>query len=249
MRYLWDMHYEYLKSAGRLTRLVFPIFAHWLRVWDRASADRVDAFIANSTFVASRLRKFYRREAQVVFPPVDTMNFSHTRARDDFYLLLGQLVPYKRPDLAIEAFNRMGLPLVVIGEGKLLRDLRTTAGPNIKLLGRQPFDVVKDHMERCKALVFPGVEDFGIVPVEAMAAGAPVIAYGRGGVLDTVIDGETGVLFSAQTSSALESAVLRIERGLASFDREALRSRALEFDKSVFMRNIADAIRRAQVSS
>jgi glycosyltransferase involved in cell wall biosynthesis len=248
MRYLWDMHHEYLQRAGWLTRAVFPLVAHWLRVWDRASADRVDVFVANSRFVASRIHKYYRRDSQVVFPPVDTSSFSHTADRGDFYLWLGQLVPYKRPDLAIEAFNRLQLPLVVIGDGELLKELRATSRSNIRLLGRQPFHVVKDHLERCKGLIFPGVEDFGIVPVEAMASGAPVIAYARGGAMDTIVDGKTGILFHHQTAAELEAAVQRIESGAISFDRETLRSRSLEFDKSVFRRKIVEVISRAEIS-
>ena len=248
MRYLWDMYHEYLGNAGRLIRTLFPVLAHWLRVWDRASADRVDTFVANSNFVASRIRKFYRRESQVVFPPVDTCNFDHTRPREDFYLCLGQLVRYKRADIAVDAFNRLNLPLVVIGEGELLNELRVLAAPNIRLLGWQDRSVVKDHLERCKGLVFPGTEDFGIVPVEAMASGAPVIAYSRGGVLDTVIDGKTGVLFHEQTAEALMSAVQRIESGLCKFDSVVLHGHALKFDKSVFKDKISQAIQQAQTA-
>jgi len=245
MRYLWDMYNSYLLDAGRLIRFIFPLVAHWLRVWDRASADRVDFFIANSSYVASRIRKFYRRDAEVIFPPVNTDEFSHTEVRGGFYLCLGQLVAYKRADLAVEAFNKLRLPLVVIGEGELFHELERKALPNVRMLGRQPFSVVKSHLERCKGLIFPGVEDFGIVPVEAMAAGAPVIAYGRGGVLDTVVDGVTGVLFSEQTIEALAEAVSKVETGQVAFDREALRKHALKFDKSVFKEKIASSIDRA----
>ena len=246
MRYLWDMYHEYLGGANRIVRALFPILAHWLRVWDRASADRVDVFVANSSFVASRIRKFYRREAQVIFPPVNTSDFSNTRLRGDFYLFLGQLVRYKRADIAVAAFNRLNLPLVVIGEGELLEELRGTAGPSIRLLGWQDRMVVQDHLERCKGLVFPGTEDFGIVPVEAMAAGAPIIAYGRGGVLDTVIDGKTGILFQEQSVDALAAAVLRIESGECGFDPEVLRAHALKFDRTIFKENMMQAIERAR---
>lgn len=234
MRYLWDMYPAYLGRAGRLIRTLFPLVAHWLRVWDRVAADRVDTFVANSGFIAARIRKFYRREAQVVFPPVNTSAFVADRPRQDFYLCLGQLVAYKRADLAVDAFNQLGLPLVVIGEGELLPELSARAGSNIHFLGRQPFAVVQEHLQHCKGLIFPGVEDFGIVPVEAMAAGAPVIAYGRGGVLDTVIDGETGLLFHEQTVTALIQAVQQIESGAVTFEPQRLRQQAEKFDRQVF---------------
>ncbi len=246
MRYVWDMYPAYLQGAGRLVRALFPWVAHWLRVWDRASADRVDHFVANSSFVASRIRKFYRREAEVVFPPVNVTAFDHRRERGDFYLCLGQLVPYKRADMVVEVFNRLGLPLVVIGEGELFDRLKAIAGPNVQLLGRQPFDVVKDKLETCKALVFPGLEDFGIVPVEAMASGAPVIAYGKGGALDTIVHGQTGVLFDEQSNEALERAVRACEAGQHRFDVEVLREHASGFDKRIFQRRFLQAVARAR---
>ncbi|RJG02036.1 glycosyltransferase [Noviherbaspirillum sedimenti] len=242
MRYLWDMYHEYLGKAAIPIRLLFPILAHWLRVWDRASADRVDAFVANSNFIASRIRKYYRRESEVIFPPVNTSEFVADRPRGDYYLCLGQLVAYKRSDLAVDAFNRLNLPLVIIGEGELYAELKARAAPNIRFLGRQPFSVVKEHLECCKGLIFPGMEDFGIVPVEAMAAGAPVIAYGRGGVLDTVIDGKTGILFHEQTLDALIEAVQKVESGNVQFDPSKLRAHSLRFDKIVFKQNMRDLI-------
>lgn len=245
MRYVWDMYPAYLSGAGRVVRALFPWVAHWLRVWDRASADRVDHFVANSSFVASRIRKFYRREAEVVFPPVNVTAFDHRRERGDFYLCLGQLVPYKRADMVVEVFNRLGLPLVVIGEGELFERLKAIAGPNVQLMGRQPFGVVKDKLETCKALVFPGLEDFGIVPVEAMASGAPVIAYGKGGALDTIVHGQTGVLFDEQSNEALERAVRACEAGEHRFDVEALREHASGFDKRIFQHRFLQAVARA----
>lgn len=242
MRYVWDMYHDYLKGAGRLIRALFPLIAHWLRVWDRASADRVDFFIANSTFVASRIRKFYRRESEIVFPPVNVRSFDHMQPRENFYLYLGQLVPYKRADLVVDAFNELGLPLVIIGEGELYDEIKAKAKANIQVMGRQSFNVVKDHLQRCKGLVFPGMEDFGIVPVEAMAAGAPVIAYQKGGALDTVIDGKTGLFFAEQTMSVLKEAILKIENGEVVFDANLLRAHAEQFEKSVFQRKLKSII-------
>lgn len=244
MRYVWDMYHEYVGRAGRLVRTLFPAIAHWLRVWDRVSADRVDTFVANSSFIAARIRKFYRREAEIIYPPVSTTAFSHVEQRGDYYLCLGQLVAYKRADIAVDAFNQLQLPLIVIGEGEIFDELKQRAGSTIKFLGRQPFSVVKEHLERCKGLIFPGVEDFGIVPVEAMASGAPVIAYGRGGALDTVVDGRTGILFHEQSVDALVDAVRRVESGAVSFDREVLRAHAMTFDKEIFKQRIRALVDR-----
>jgi glycosyltransferase involved in cell wall biosynthesis len=238
MRYVWDRYHDYQRSAGRLAGPLFPWVAHYLRQWDRLSADRVDHFVANSAFVASRIRKFYRREARVIHPPVDVAAFAPDRPRGDHYLVLGQLVAYKRADLAVQAFNELGAPLVVIGEGEQAAELRAQARNNVHLLGRQPFAVIREHLQTCRALVFPGVEDFGIVPVEAMAAGAPVVAFGRGGVLETVRDGVTGCLFHEQTVEALKAAVLRIEKGGLSFDPMAAHAHAQRFDAARFQREM-----------
>lgn len=245
MRYVWDMYYSYLQRSGRLIKLLFPHIAHKLRIWDLASASRVDVFIANSTFVAKRIKKFYRRESTVIFPPVNVADFDCTQPRGDFYLCLGQLVTYKRADLVVDVFNQLNLPLVVIGEGELYDDLINRAGPNIKLLGRQSFESVKDQLQRCKALVFPGLEDFGIVPVEAMAAGAPVIAYGKGGALDTVIHGETGILFDEQSHECLAQAVMALENGHYQFSPTKLREHAMKFEKPVFLNQFKALIKNA----
>jgi glycosyltransferase involved in cell wall biosynthesis len=211
MRYIWDMYHEYRRKAGPLTRIFMPLISHWLRIWDVAGANRVDVFVANSNFVARRIQKTYRRDALVIPPPVDTLNFHSAPSHEDFYLIVGQLVPYKRVDLAIEAFNRTGKRLVIIGSGSEEQALKKQALANIEFLSSQPRQVLVDHYSRCRALVFPGKEDFGIVPVEALASGRPVIAYGAGGVLDTVTDGETGILFQAQTGQSLIDAIDRFE--------------------------------------
>lgn len=234
MRYVWDMYPDYLSGAGRITRWLMPPLIHYLRLWDRSTADGVDAFVANSRYVASRIKRYYRRDAEVITPPVQVEDFSSDGEVCDFYLMLGQLVSYKRPDLAIDAFNASGRQLVVIGEGEMLESLKRRAGPNITFMGRQPFEVVREYLSRCRALVFPGLEDFGMVPVEAMAAGRPVIAYGQGGALDTVLDGHTGVLFREQTVESLNEAVARYERLEPQFVPEQMALHAGRFNKEKF---------------
>lgn len=238
MRYVWDMTHEYTAGSGPLKRALMAPALHYLRLWDRLGADRVDYFIANSANVARRIAKHYRRDSVVIHPPVDTGFFQISDQRDDFYLMVGQLVGYKRADLAVKAFSRLGRRLVVIGEGEEARTLRGLAGPNVEFLGWQPVDVVRDHYARCRALVFPGEEDFGLVPVEAMASGRPVIALGRGGALETVIDGRTGVFFSEQTEEALADAVHRFEAVEHSFDPEEIRRHACRFGTERFGREM-----------
>ena len=242
MRYLWDMYGEYLRAASFPIRQLFPLLAHYLRIWDRHTALGVDLFIANSAFVAKRIQKCYRRDAEVIHPPVAVDEFYIASEIEDYYLLFGQLVKYKRADLAIEAFNRLGKRLVVIGEGEMLPKLKKTANNNIVFLGKQPFAQVKHYLSHCQALIFPGVEDFGIVPVEAMASGRPVIAFAAGGVLETVKENVTGLFFYAQTPESLLEAVERFEQSLAQFDPRAIRSHAESFSKEKFKVRIAEFI-------
>lgn len=234
MRYVWDMYPDYLRSTGRITRFFMRPMIHYLKMWDYLSAARVDHFVANSQFVASRIRKFYRREAEVIHPPVAVEDFTHVEQQGDYYLLLGQLVGYKRADLAVKAFNQIDTPLVIIGEGEQFDELNRIAKPHIKILGRQPFSEIQHHYAHCRALIFPGVEDFGIVPLEAMASGRPVIAYGKGGALETVKDGVTGVYFHEQTETALLDAVRYFEAHQNQFDRHSIREWAEGFAKARF---------------
>lgn len=243
MRYVWDMYHDYLAHAGWFTRLMMRPLIHYLRLWDRLSADRVDHFLADSAFVARRINKFYRREAEVLYPPIEIDEFSLAPEHEGFYLCVGALVRYKKADLAVRAFNQLGLPLVVIGDGELFDEIKAIAGPNVKVLGRQSRATILDHYQRCKALLFPGVEDFGIVPLEAMATGKPVIAYGRGGALETVVDGVTGLHFHEQTETGLIGAVQRLERGEVRFDTAAIRAHAATFDIAHFNENLLGFIR------
>lgn len=235
MRYVWNMYNRYYNSSDLMTRLMMPPLAHYLRTWDVGTASRVDNFIANSATVAQRIKSYYRREAQVIHPPVDTTAFRPVRADEieDYYLMAGELVGYKRPDLAVEAFSRMKKKLIVIGGGEMLAQLRKSAGPTVTFMGPQPFEVLRHHYARCKALVFPGEEDFGIVPVEAMASGRPVVAYGRGGATETVVDGKTGLFFSTQTVEAIIEAIERADR--ADFNPADAVARASEYRTAVFI--------------
>ena len=238
MRYIWNMYHEYRDGAGALTRLLMPPLSHYLRMWDVSSAARVDSFVANSTTVAGRIRRYYGADSHVIHPPVDTEAFSPLPAAElgDFYLMAGELVAYKRPDLAIRAFNEMKLKLVVIGGGEMLQEVRRLAWPTITVLGSQPFSVLKDHYARCRALIFPGEEDFGMVPVEAMASGRPVIAYGRGGATETVADGLSGVFFPEQSVASIISAVERLN-GLA-LDPAIIAAHAAQFGRKQFFQNM-----------
>jgi len=242
MRYVWDMYWEYLEQVPAILRPAWRGLMHYLRRWDLAAAARVDHFFANSAFVAGRIRKHYRRNAEVIHPPVRTSAFAPTAEREDYYLVLGELAAYKRADLAVDAFNELGRPLVVIGKGEQMELLRRKAGPNVRILGRQPFDVIREHCARCRALIFPGEEDFGIVPLEAMASGRPVIAFGRGGALETVVDGQTGLHFHEQSVESLIDAVQRFERAEAAFDPDVIRRHAEAFDREKFKARMSTRI-------
>jgi glycosyltransferase involved in cell wall biosynthesis len=238
MRYIWNMYHEYRNNVGPLARLLMPPLTHYLRMWDVTSAARVDSFVANSATVATRIHRYYGASSVVIHPPVDIDAFSIAAPSEleDYFLMAGELVSYKRPDLAVRAFNEMKLKLVVIGGGEMLDEIRSLAGPNVTVLGAQPFDVLKQHYARCRALVFPGEEDFGMVPVEAMASGRPVIAFGRGGATETVADGVSGVFFAEQNVAAISSAI----KSLASIeiDSENISAQARQFGRDQFFKKM-----------
>ncbi|HEX6939815.1 MAG TPA: glycosyltransferase [Longimicrobiales bacterium] len=259
MRYAWDLFPDYF-GAGRAAlpvRLAMAALAPWLRRWDAATARRVTAFVASSRHVRSRIRRCYGRDAAVVHPPVDIDRFRPAERRDDFYLMVNALVPYKRVDLAVEAFNALGRPLVIVGKGPGLERLRRMAGPNIRFTGWLPDDEVADLLARCRAFIHPANEDFGIAAVEAQAAGAPVIAFRAGGAMETVIGptaeeaqayaggsipGATGLFFTTQTADALAAAVRAADR--LSFEPATLRANARRFDVRSFHRGIRRCARR-----
>jgi glycosyltransferase involved in cell wall biosynthesis len=238
IRYAWDLHHEYLREGGLawgLRSMIARLILHYIRLYDASTALRVDRFAANSQHVARRIWKTYRRPAQVIYPPVDTDAFQLHTQKDDFYLTLSRLVPYKRIDVAVKAFAAMpDKELVVIGDGPEFQRLKAMAGPNVTLLGFQPDEAVRYYMQRARAFVFAAEEDFGIVPVEAQACGTPVIAYGRGGALETVVPGRTGLFFAAQTPDHLTDAVQRFEAQRAQFEPEAIRAHAERFGVARF---------------
>jgi glycosyltransferase involved in cell wall biosynthesis len=244
MRYVWDMYPDYLRTAGPITRLLMRPIIHWLRMWDVTAAARVDRFAGISRHVCARIQRYYHRDADLLYPPVDVDRFTCATTAGDVYLVVGQLVRYKRVDLAIDAFNRLQLPLVVIGEGEELSALKRRAGPTVQMLGWQGDEVVRQYYARCRALIFPGEEDFGIVPVEAMAAGRPVIAYARGGALDTVTDG-SGILFQEQTVDALCDAVRDFER--RTFDPARIRKHAEKFGRENFKEGLRAVLASMQL--
>ena len=258
MRYVWDMYHEYRKGMNPLARAVFSLASHYVRQWDVTTAARVDHFVANSQYVAGRIRKYYRRESTVIHPPVDVTAGYLADRTDDYYLVVSRLVPYKRVDLAIEACNRLGRRLRVVGAGPEEKHLRRLAGPTIEFAGKLDDQRLRECYARSRALLFPAEEDFGIVPVEAQSFGRPVIAYGRGGALETVIGldeggdprAATGIFFDQQTAESLAGAIGRFEEIEREFSPECIRASAQRFSlerfKKEFVRFAAENVARWQ---
>lgn len=234
MRYLWDHYHQYRRDANLLSRLAMPVVYNWLRQWDVSSSARVDRFAANSNFIRQRIAKVWRRDAEVIHPPVETALFTPSTEVEDYYLWIGAMVPYKRPDLAIDAFNASGLPLLMIGQGSMLKKLKARAKPNIRFVERLDFVSLRRAYARARAFVMTAEEDFGIAPVEAMASGRPVVALGKGGALDTVIPGQTGVFFDRQDSESLIAAVGEMESLLRDFDPRDAVAQAVRFAPEIF---------------
>lgn len=238
MRYAWDLQHQYLRESG-LDKGLKSWPAKWLlhkmRLWDLRTANGVDVFIAISQFIARRIWKVYRRRAKVLYPPVDIDNFTVGRDKEDFYVTVSRLVPYKRIPLIVAAFTAVpDKKLVVIGDGPEFAKAKAIAGKNVQLLGYQPTDVVRDYIQRAKAFVFAAEEDFGIAPLEAQACGTPVIAYGKGGVTETVIPGMTGIFFGEQSVTSLLQAVQEFESSKHPFVPDILRHNAERFSATRF---------------
>lgn len=237
-RFLWNYHhYVQWEGIGPLIRALLPPLLSYLRLWDRTAAERVDHFVAISEAVRRRIKKYYGREATVIHPPIATHKFAPSDSHDDYFLIVSRLVPYKRIDIALRAFNELGLPLVIVGQGRDRASLEALAEPNIKFLGRLPDGELRHYLAHCRALIFPGAEDFGLSPLEAQAAGRPVIAYAAGGALETVVAGVTGAFFFAQTPEALVEVVEGFDDD--RYDPAVIRQHAEGFDIAVFQEKLS----------
>lgn len=230
MRYIWDWYNEYFEELGfgKYKKGIAKFMLHGIRMWDQLASKRPDVNLANSENVKARIKKYYHKDSEVLYPPVDLDRFKPKRKIDDYFLIVSTLSPYKKIELAVKLFNKLGKRLVIVGDGKQRAYLESIAGQNIELVGRKSDEEIADLMARCRGFIFPGEEDFGITPVEAMASGRPVLAYGKGGVIETVIDKKTGIFFKNPTLESLET-------GLAKF---------LSWEKKYFKSK--DAIERSK---
>ncbi len=239
MRYAWHLYHDYLQS-GRVVRglrsWLVRATLHYLRQWDFQAAQRADYLVANSEWTARNIWSVYRRRADVIYPPVDVEFYQPSTPREDYYITVSRLVPYKKVGLILDAFGRLGYPLKVVGQGVLYSSLSRRRPPNVEMLGWCSKQELAQLLSRAKAFVYAAEEDFGITPVEAQAAGCPVIAYGRGGVQETVIDGQTGILYREQTAEAIMEAVSRFEAGAIQFRMQDLRRNAERFSRDRFLR-------------
>jgi len=245
IRYLWSHHHEYLKESpfNFLVKRAIPYLSHYLRVWDFLAAQRVDLFVANSENTRRRIKKYYQKEAVVIYPPVNTAAFKISPKISDYYLVVGRLVPYKRVDIIVQAFNDLKLPLKICGEGPEDKRLRRMARSNIEFLGRLPDNQLKKLYSQAKAFIFAAEEDFGIVPLEAMASGRPVIAYQAGGALESVVEGITGIFFKEQTPQCLVHTIRKFNP--QKYDPFRIRQHALKFDVSVFKKQIKQLVEKS----
>jgi len=251
MRYAWDLFFDYRKRSGRITRFFMDKWMHEIRAWDYISSQRIDTLIANSKYIARRIEKFWKRDSEVIYPPVHLEKFTPVKNPSlDYYVAFSRLVPYKRIDIAVDACKALGKNLVVIGSGSEEKSLkkRAAGAKNITFTGRISDEKLCVYLQNCKALIFCAEEDFGIVPLEAQACGRPVIAYGKGGACETVKDGKTGVFFSEQTASSAQEALERFEAldKKGTFKSEKIAQHAVSFSEERFIREFKAAVERAQ---
>ncbi|MBN2585255.1 glycosyltransferase [Patescibacteria group bacterium] len=239
-RYLWDTYHNYIaeQRLPEFGKTIVKNILHNLRIWDKLSAGRVNVYIANSAHVQKRIRKYYRRDSTIIYPPVDTNKITPKKSNAGYFLMLSRLSSYKRVDLAIQACNTLKLPLVIIGEGEARRNLERLAGPTVEFLGWQEEKNKLEYLKNARALLFPGEDDFGIVPVEAMAAGKPVIAYGKGGALESIVAGKTGLFFDELTAESLTVAIRRFLTMEKKFDWRAISQHAQKFSVEKFKNDI-----------
>ena len=248
VRYAWDLYQRYMKESG-ISRGVKAFIAkrviHRIRIWDIISSNRVDYFIANSKHIAAKIKKIYKREAEVIYPPVDVKNFSSCFKKENFYLAASRMVPYKMMPLIAKAFSKIpDKKLVIIGDGPEYKKVKRLAKKNIELLGYQPFNILKEYLGKAKAFVFAAEEDFGILPVEAQACGTPVIAFGKGGALETVVSGKSGIFFNEQSEDSLINAIYEFEKIEDSFQPDLIHKGSEKFSKERFKKEFRNSVNK-----
>ncbi|HAX62071.1 MAG TPA: hypothetical protein DCX95_05925 [Elusimicrobia bacterium] len=246
MRYIWDMYEQYFGDSKFYVKLAMKMVKPYLQKWDVKSSKNVNYFIAISEYIKKRIKRIYNRDSDVIYPPVDTNFFTPTSdfglRTSDYYLIVSAFAPYKKVDLAIESFNQLGYPLKIIGSGQDEKKLKSIASKNIEFLGWCSSDELKRYYQNCKAVIFPGEEDFGIVPVEAQACGKPVIAYKKGGAVETIIDNKTGIFFEEQTTDSLIDAIKKFEN--IKFNPQEIRKNAERFDRKLFKEKIKKFVQK-----
>jgi len=245
MRYIWDYSHEYLdeQHIHGLTRFYLENKLSQIRMWDQVASSRPDAYICNSHTVKMRVQKYYRRDSTVIYPPVDIDKFKAQKSHEDYFLIVSTLTPYKKIDLAVQLFNKIRRRLVVIGGGKQLPYLRRIAGPTIDILGQKSDEIVREYIQNCRGFIFPSEEDFGIAPIEAMAAGKPVLAYRKGGLTETVIEGETGEFFNQQNLLSMEHGLARLMLNEKHYQPKKIREHAKRFSIENFKKNFRSFVR------
>lgn len=247
IRYAWDLYHQYLRESGLdggLKGMLAKYFLHKIRLWDASTANRVDHYVANSRYIARRIKKTYGKPSDIIYPPVDVDKFTLREAKEDFYLTASRMVPYKKIDLIVEAFSQTDKRLLVIGDGPDMAKIKSKAGKNVELLGFASDETMADLMGRAKAFVFAAEEDFGITPVEAQACGTPVICFGRGGARETVLDGESGLYFMEQNTKELLAAVAKFEQNYDKFEPVKIRENSLKFSRARFEAEIKSYVEK-----
>ena len=247
IRYAWDLYHQYLRESGLdrgLKGVLAKYFLHKIRLWDASTANRVDHYVANSRYIARRIKKTYGKPSDVIYPPVDVDKFTLREAKEEFYLTASRMVPYKKIDLIVEAFSQTDKKLLVIGDGPDMAKIKSKAGKNVELLGFADDETMADLMGRAKAFVFAAEEDFGITPVEAQACGTPVICFGRGGARETVLDGESGLYFMEQNTKELLAAVAKFEQNYDKFEPVKIRENSLKFSRARFETEIKSYVEK-----
>lgn len=242
MRFAWDWYWQYKKEQrkGPLTRAAICLMTNYLRVWDFSSSQRVDYFIANSQNVSNRIKKYYRKDSKVIYPPVESPQKIQECGRENYFLIISRLSPYKRVDLAIEAFNKLHLPLVIAGDGSEMKRLKKMSGPNVEFVGNVSDGKKWGLLAKCRALIFPGDDDFGITMVEAMMMGKPVMAFRGGGALEIVQEGKTGEFFNTPSVEILAEGIKRLRENFSKYDTHAIKKEAQKFSKERFKREFLE---------